>query len=286
MAHPLLSRRGFFGSAGAVCAAASAGVFAAPSRSGRLAPGSALHIGVASYSLRRFPLDQALAICQSLGVRHLTLKDVHLPRTDAVDVVAANRRTIEAAGIRVMGGGTITWNNPVEAEIRRDFEYARAAGMPLMVCAPRPDTLDIVERLVREFGIGVALHNHGPEDKVYPTPYEAFALIERRDPRMGLCVDIGHTARAGRDPVTAIRDLQARVLDVHVKDLKDLKVRGSDTECGRGVLDLPGVLGALAAFGFSGHVALEYEINENDPAPGMRESLAYLRGVAAAIRAA
>ena len=224
-----------------------------------------------------------LATCQKLGVRYITLKDMHLPRTDSLEVVAANRRKIEAAGLTILGGSTIYWKTPDEAEIRKDFDYAKAAGMPLMVCAPAPETLDIVEKLVKQFDIKVAIHNHGPEDKVYPTPYEPYKLIEKRDPRVGLCIDIGHTARAGKDITKTILELKSRVLDVHVKDLKDPKDKDSQTECGRGVFDFPGMFRALVSFGFSGHAALEYGINENDPAPGMNESLAYMRGVLAGI---
>jgi sugar phosphate isomerase/epimerase len=242
-----------------------------------------LKLGVASYSLRKFPLDQMLPICQKLGVRYITLKDVHLPRTDTAEVVAANRRKIEAAGLTILGGGTIYWSKPDEAAIRKDFEYARAAGMPLMVCAPAPETLDIVEKLVKEFDIKVAIHNHGPEDKVYPTPYEPYRLIEKRDPRVGLCIDIGHTARAGKDITQTILELKSRVLDVHLKDLKDPKDKDSQTECGRGVFDFPGMFRALVSIGFTGHAALEYEINESNPEPGMNESLAYMRGVMAGI---
>jgi sugar phosphate isomerase/epimerase len=268
-AAPLLTPRPAVGAPGDTATAADA---AAP-----------LKLGIASYSLRKFPLDQALAICQRLRVRYITLKDVHLPRTDSLEVVAANRRKIEAAGLTILGGGTIYWKAPDEAEIRKDFEYAKAAGMPLMVCAPAPETLDIVETLVKQYDIKVAIHNHGPEDKIYPTPYEANRLIGKRDPRVGLCIDIGHTARAGRHIAQTIWDLRERVLDVHLKDLKDVKVRGSDTECGRGVFDFPEIFRALLGVGFSGHAALEYEINENDPAAGMNESLAYMRGVAAGI---
>ena len=274
-----LSRRAFLGTAAAPLVVPRL-AFGAPPPAGAPEP---LKIGIASYSLRKFTLDQALAICQKLGVRYITLKDVHLPRTDSPEVVAANRKKIEAAGLTILGGGTIYWKTPDEAEIRKDFEYAKAAGMPLMVCAPAPEALDIVEKLVKQYNIKVAIHNHGPEDKTYPTPYEANGLIEKRDPRVGLCIDIGHTARAGKHVAQTIWDLKDRVLDVHLKDLKDVKQRGSDTECGRGVFDFPEIFRALVGIGFAGHAALEYEINEDDPAAGMNESLAYLRGVAAGI---
>lgn len=274
-----LSRRSFLGAAVTPLVVPRV-AFGAPPPAGYTPQ---LKLGVASYSLRKQPVDQMLATCQKLGVRYITLKEMHLPRTDSLDVVAANRKKIEAAGLTILGGGTIYWNKPDEAEIRKDFDYAKAAGMPLMVCAPAPETLDIVEKLVKQYDIKVAIHNHGPEDKVYPTPYEPYKLIEKRDPRVGLCIDIGHTARAGKDISSTVLELKSRVLDLHVKDLKDPKDRDSQTECGRGVFDFQGIFRTLISIGFTGHAALEYEINENDPAPGMNESLAYMRGVLAGI---
>jgi sugar phosphate isomerase/epimerase len=222
-----------------------------------------LKIGIASYSLRKFPL-----------------KDFHLARTDPPETTRALRRKIEAAGITIMGGGTLTWKENNEAEIRKDFEYAKNGGFPLMVCSPAPETLDTLEKLVKEYDIRIAIHNHGPEDKWYPAPKDALAKLERRDPRMGICMDIGHATRANADIVQSIALAGPRLLDLHVKDLADPTNRDSQVEVGRGVLDVPGVFKALVAAKFAGHVGLEYEIKADDPFAGMAESLAYMRGAA------
>jgi len=248
------------------------------------ADGSPLKIGVASYSMRKFTLDQALAMARQLNVRYMTFKDVHIPRTDSPDALRATRAKIEAAGITIMGGGTITMEND-PARIRKDFEYAKAAGFPLVFASPDPAALDTVEGLVKEFDIKLAIHNHGPEDKWYPRPDDAYNAIKGRDPRMGLCVDIGHTSRTGTDFVKAITAYKDRVLDMHVKDLSDPMNRDSQVEVGRGVFDFPRLFKTLLEIGYAGQVGLEYEIKEDDPLPGMIESIAYMRGVLAAVRA-
>jgi sugar phosphate isomerase/epimerase len=269
------SRRRFLtvGAASGLAAALPRAVGALPAGAERR-----LKLGVASYSLRKFPLDRVLEIAKELDVRHLTFKDMHLPRTVPLAETAATRKKIEAAGITIMGGGVITMKNE-PAQVRKDFEYARAAGFPLIVASPEPAALDLVEGLVREFDLRVAIHNHGPEDKDYPAPQDAYQLIRDRDRRLGLCIDIGHTVRAGVDPVAAVRECRDRVYDLHLKDLRVKTERDSQVPVGRGVLDIPGLLRALLEIGFTGHAALEYEIDEDAPVPGMRESLGYLRGI-------
>ena len=241
-----------------------------------------LKLGVASYSLRKFPLERALEMAKALDVQYLNFKDVHIPRTATPEAVRAARATVEAAGFTIAGGGTISMKND-EAQIRKDFEYARLAGMPLIVAAPSPDSLDAVERTAKEFDIRVAIHNHGPEDKFYPSPFDAYKLIKGRDTRMGLCVDVGHTLRAGVDPARAVLELQDRVYDLHVKDLRDPKDKARQVVVGKGTIDVPALFRALLKIGFTGHVALEYEIDADNPLPGMQQSLAYMRGVLAAL---
>ena len=182
-----------------------------------------------------------------------------------------------------MGGGTITWDKPDEAQIRKDFEYAKAYGFPLIVCSPAPETLDIVEKMVKEFNIKTAIHNHGPEDKWYPAPKDALAKLEKRDPRMGICMDIGHATRAGADIIASVSMAGPRLLDLHIKDLSDKTKRESQVEVGKGLLDIPGLFRALLKARFAGHVSLEYEINENDPVTGIKESLGYMKGVVDAL---
>jgi sugar phosphate isomerase/epimerase len=247
-------------------------------------PSAALKLGVASYSMREFTLDQALEMARTLGVTRMTFKDVHVPRTDPPEATRALRAKIEAAGITIMGGGTITIpNDPLKIE--REFVYAKNAGFPLIYVDPEPAALDAIERLAKSYDIRVAIHNHGPEDRRWPRPQDAYAAIKSRDQRLGLCIDVGHTTRTGTDPVQACRECRDRLYDMHVKDLASKTEKESQVEVGRGVIDFPALFRTLLEIGYQGQVGLEYEINAKNPLPGMIESMAYMRGVLAAVKA-
>ena len=281
------SRRTFLG------AAAAAGVVATTSRTlqgavsvtsltqnaSRTGP---LKIGVASYSMREFPLDRALEMARTLAVTHMTFKDVHIPRTDPPATTQALAAKIKAAGITIMGGGTITLPND-PAQIKKDFEYAKNASFPLIFVSPDPAALDTIEQMAKTYDIKVAIHNHGPEDKWWPRPQDAYAAIKSRDKRLGLCIDIGHTLRTGTDPVQACRECRDRLYDMHVKDLRVKTDRDSQVAVGRGVINFPSLFRTLIDIGYQGQVGLEYEINAKDPLPGMIESVAYMRGVLSAV---
>lgn len=275
-----MSRRAFLGTAAGMAAASLLAQKAPASPRPRR-----LKVGLASYTLRKFSLDQAIEMCRAMDVHYITLKDVHLPMTATAEQIKAAVAKLAAAGITLMGGGVIYMKND-EAEVRKAFDYAKTAGFPLIVGAPDPDALPLVERFVREYGIPLAIHNHGPEDKSYPAPLDALKLIKDRDRRLGLCMDVGHTVRAGADPVKTVADVGDRLMDLHVKDLRAATDPDSQVEVGKGIVDYPGLIRALHQRGFAGHVALEYEINEDHPETGIRESLAYLRGVADAVEAA
>jgi sugar phosphate isomerase/epimerase len=281
-----VSRRTLFRTAAAAAAWTAAGRQAAARTPAPRADGEPrLKIGVASYSMRNFTLDQALAMAAALRVKYMTFKDVHLPRTDPPEKTRELRAKIEAAGITIMGGGTITIPND-PAEIRKDFEYAKNAGFPLIFVSPDPAALNPIEAMAKEYDIKVAIHNHGPEDQRWPRPQDAYDAIKSRDPHLGLCIDIGHTTRTGTDPVAACRECRDRLYDMHVKDLAVKTDKGSQVEVGRGVIDFPGLFRTLIDIGYQGQVGLEYEIKEDNPLPGMIESIAYERGVLAGITSA
>lgn len=279
---PEVTRRAFFGTVASVAALPSLARAGAASPAAARAAATTLKLGVASYSLRKFTLDQTLAMARELGVKYMTFKDVHIPRTDPPETTRALRAKIEAAGITIMGGGTINMpNNP--DQIRKDFVYAKNAGMPLIYASPEPAALDFIETMVKEHDIKLVIHNHGPEDKWWPAPKDAYDAVKARDTRLGLCIDIGHTIRTGTDPVQACVDCRDRLYDMHVKDLKVKTDRDSQVEVGRGVIDFPGLFRTLLKIGYTGQVGLEYEIKADNPLPGMQESLAYMRGVLAAL---
>ena len=238
-------------------------------------------LGLASYTLRKFQFDQALAMTKRVGLKHICLKAFHLPLDSNPEQIAQAVAKVKAAGIDLYGGGVIQMKTP--AEVEQAFGYAKAAGMRVIVGVPFPEVLSLVNEKVQEYDICVAIHNHGPGDKIYPTPDAAYEKIKNLDPRIGLCIDIGHTVRVGADPSLAAERFADRLLDVHIKDVSAAAAEGKCVEAGRGVIDIPKFLRTLNKIGYTGIVSFEYEKDGDDPLPGLAESVGYVRGVLAAI---
>jgi sugar phosphate isomerase/epimerase len=242
-------------------------------------PWHGLKVGVASYSLRKFSLDQAIQMVKVLGLKYITLKDIHLPLNSSNTEIESAKKKIESQGLKLMGGGVIYINDGTELGVTKIFEYAKMAGMPLIVASPDPACLPMVEKLAKQFDIYVAIHNHGPGDKRYPSPIDVLKLIQKMDKHMGICMDLGHTVRLGEDPVKTIDACAERLYDFHIKDISEAKPSGKPVIIGRGVIDIPAVLRELVKIKFEGHVALEYELDEDSPLVGMAESIGYIHGV-------
>jgi sugar phosphate isomerase/epimerase len=141
--------------------------------------------------------------------------------------------------------------------------------------------MPILDRMVKEFNIKLAIHNHGPEDKRFPSPYDVWKAVQAYDARIGLCIDVGHTARAKVDPAESILKCRARLYDMHFKDINSTEPNGQTVEAGRGVLDLKSVLKATLKIGYSHLVSFEYEKDADDPLPGLAETVGYTRGLLA-----
>ncbi|MDB4889607.1 MAG: hypothetical protein JWL61_1462 [Gemmatimonadetes bacterium] len=252
-------------------------------RSTSTAPAWPIKLGVASYSLREFPLDKALEMIKTLRTPYVNFKSVHVPYEKTPAELDAWRKSIEAQGFTIVGGGTITFDKDTDADVEKYFVYAKAAGMPTMVSTCVPAILPRVEKFAKQYDIKVAIHNHGTEDKNYPSPYDVLKYVKGMDRRMGLCIDVGHTVRTGTDVVKAVLDAGPRLHDMHVKDLADMSSKDSQVAVGEGKLPFPAIFRALQTIKYPGYVNLEYEINAKDPLPGMQVSFAYMRGVIAAI---
>lgn len=279
----MASRRGFLKAAALGAAGMTVAGWRVPRRSYRPAAGT-VRLGVASYSLRKFDREEAIAMIRTLETPYVAVKSFHLPYESTPEEVAAAVKQFHDAGLQIVGGGTITFEKDDDDDIRPYFEYAKRAGMPVIIAAPRPDNLARLERFVKAYDIRLAIHNHGPEDPYFPAPSDALALIKDMDPRMGVCIDVGHTTRTGADVVQAIADAGPRLLDMHMKDLRDLMDKDSQCIVGQGQMPVADILAQLIAMGYQGCVNLEYEIDEDDPLPGMKQSFAYLRGVLAGLQ--
>jgi sugar phosphate isomerase/epimerase len=283
-----LSRRGFVGLATAAALAPIAGgaprARAQSAASGPAAdPWLGLKVGIATYTFSRIPLDATIQGIRKVGVHYVSIKEAHLPLKSTAEQRKAVAAKFREAGLTPLSCGNVSMKGG-ESELRNAFEYARDAGIPTIVCAPTLAVLPTLDRLVKEFNIKLAIHNHGPEDKIFPSPLEVWEAVQKLDERIGLCIDVGHTARTGVDPVRAIRTCSARLYDVHLKDIAAPEGRSRPVEVGRGVLDIRGILRALLDVGFSGHAGLEYEKDMSDPLAGVAESIGYIRGTLAAMR--
>ena len=280
-----LSRRNFLHS-GAFVAAACATSHAMPSFGQASATQakrpSPIRLGVASYTLRNFSRAQMIEDLKQIKVTELNVKNVkdHLPSDPTEEAKALADYT--AAGIKLHAAGTIYFAKDEESDIREKFEYCKRAGISVIVAGdPTPETLPRIEKFVKEYNIRIAIHNHGPEDKLWPSPLDILKSLKGTDPRIGCCIDVGHTVRAGTDVVKAIHEVGPRLYNVHMKDLADFQNKESQVAVGEGMMPVRQIFEALIAIKYGGFVDLEYEINADTPMPGVSESFAYMRGVLA-----
>jgi sugar phosphate isomerase/epimerase len=277
------SRRDFLG----ITAMGVAGAIAVPHLSRRTLIRAnskwGIKLGVASYSLREFSRADTIKMVQELQTPYVNIKSFHLPYENSPAELAAGRREFEEAGLQIVGGGNNNISEDTDEHVRMFFEYGKMSGMPLLVIAPKPENLPRIEKFVKQYDIKVAIHNHGPEDKYFPAPKDALKLIKNMDARVGLCVDVGHTTRTGADVVQEIADAGNRVLDLHIKDLKDLMVKESQCIVGEGAMPIPEIFAQLQKMKYAGYANLEYEIDKDNPLPGMKQSFAYMRGVLAGL---
>ncbi|MGB0081406.1 MAG: sugar phosphate isomerase/epimerase [Terracidiphilus sp.] len=276
------SRRSFLQSS-TIAAASAAFVGASPAvaeaipASGKPSP---VRLGLASYTFRNFTRAQLLGFMKQLELTDLNCKDVkdHLPMDPALEAQAL--ADYAAAGIKLHAAGTISFPKDDDDDIRSKFEYCKRAGINVIVAGdPAPTTLPRIEKFVREYDIRLAIHNHGPEDKIYHSPFDVLKIVKDMDPRIGCCIDVGHAARAGANLVEAIHAVGPRLYDMHAKDLTSFSSKESQVPVGRGILPFREMFQALIEIKYKGFVDLEYEIHPDDPMPGVIESFAFMRGV-------
>lgn len=278
------SRRSFVQS-GALIAAASVTSSAVPllaqpmPASGKPSP---IRLGLASYTFRNFTRDQMIGYMKQLNVTDLNAKDVkdHLPMDPEGEAKALADYT--AAGIKLHAAGAIYFPKDEDDDIRSKFEYCKRAGISVIVAGdPTPETLPRIEKFVKEYDIRIAIHNHGPEDKIWHSPLDVLKEVKKYDQRIGCCIDIGHTVRAGTDVVKAIHAVGPRLYNMHAKDLTSFSSKESQVAVGDGIMPMREIFKALIATNYKGFVDLEYEVHADDPMPGVIASFAYMRGVLA-----
>ncbi len=236
-----------------------------------------LNLALASYTLRNFKLDDAIKMTLRLGFTAISLKSMHMPLESSAEEIKMIAAKVRAAGLNLYGAGVIYMKTTQEVE--NVFAYAGHAGLEMIVGVPNHELLPLVNEKVKSTGIKLAIHNHGPGDKLYSSPHDVYEKIKGLDKNIGFCIDIGHVTRIGQDPVPMLEKYKDRLYDMHMKDVKVAAADDSPVEIGRGVIDIPKVIKMLKKINYKGNVAFEFEKDGDDPMPGLAESVGYVRGV-------
>lgn len=239
-------------------------------------------VGMAGYTFAKFDLDKALETLRKCDVHYFCIKDFHLPLNSTDEQIAAFRAKLAANGVTGYAVGPIYMRS--EAEIDRAFDYAKRVGVKLIVGVPNYELLPYVDKKVKEYDFRYAIHLHGPDQEIYRDAKDVWDHVKDLDPRIGMCLDIGHDRRNGQDPVRDLKKYRTRVFDIHLKDVTGASKQGYSVEVGRGIIDFPAFVRVLRKTGYSGVCSLEHERNMDDPFIGIAESIGYFRGVIAATK--
>lgn len=237
-------------------------------------------VGMAGYSFVKLnDLDKSLSIMQRADVHYLCIKDFHLPFKSTTAEIAAFHAKLKEKGVTGYAVGPIYMKT--EAEIDSAFAYAKRVGVKLIVGVPNYELLPYVDKKVKEYDFHYAIHLHGPDIKIYPDAEDVWDHVKDLDPRIGMCLDIGHDTRNGKDAVADLKKYISRVFDIHIKDVTGNTKLGYSIEIGRGVIDFPAFVKTLREVGYTGVCSLEYERDMAEPSMGIAESIGYFRAVIA-----
>ena len=236
-------------------------------------------IGMAGYTFKEFSIEKTIEIMKRVGVVNLSLKDFHMPMNSTQEQINAVIGKFKSSGINVYTVGVIYMKT--RDSVDQAFEYARMAGVKLIVGAPDYEMLPYVEKKIKSYNFRMAIHNHGPDNPLYPNATDIWNHIKDLDARIGICIDIGHTTRDGQDPSVDIFKYRSRIYDMHIKDVDKAAKEGITVEMGRGIINIPEVVATLRKIKYTGSCSLEFEKDMTDPLPGIAESIGYFKGVMA-----
>jgi L-ribulose-5-phosphate 3-epimerase UlaE len=275
------SRRKFLKLAGAgVLAAGASSLYASsPVPVSKNKSTDTFTIGMAGYSFREFSIDKTIEMMNRIKVTNLSLKDFHLPMNSTKDEINSVIQKFKAGGINVYTVGVVYMKT--EAAVDQAFEYAKMAGVKMIVGAPDYQLLPYVEKKIKTYDFKLAIHNHGPDNPLYPNATDIWNHIKDLDARIGICIDIGHTTRDGQDPSVDIMRYKSRIYDIHMKDVDKASKAGITVEMGRGIIDIPAFVETLRKIKYTGSCSLEFEKDMKDSLPGIAESIGYFKGVTA-----
>ncbi len=237
------------------------------------------NVGIAGYSFVNFNLDQTLEMMEKCDVKYLCIKDFHLPINSSDQEMADFHNKLKSKGVTGYAVGPIYMRS--KEEVDNAFEYAKRVGVELIVGVPNYELLPYIDEKVKEYNFHYAIHLHGPDIELYPDADDVWENVKDLDPRIGMCLDIGHDTRNGKDPVEDLKKYHTRVFDIHIKDVTGATKQGYSVEIGRGIIDIPAFVNMLREVEYTGVCSLEHERNMKDPLQGIAESIGYFRGVIA-----
>lgn len=234
-----------------------------------------LPMGIQSYSLRAFSADEALKIIQEdLDLDYVEMFREHFPITTDKAAISAMKAKLKAHDLTLTAHGVQAFTAD-HAKNEDFFKFAAAAGFKNLSADPTPDSFDSLEKLVKQYDLRIAIHNHGPGHR-YDKVTDCLKAVEGRDTRIGFCADLGHFIRSGEDPVKLLLAMKGRVWGVHLKDFDAPKKDAKGVVLGKGLLDVAGVFKALKSIEFpaDGALSLEYEENPKHPIGEIQECIA------------
>ena len=241
-----------------------------------------LELGIQLYSLRGYPVAEALKHAKELGFEAVEFYPGMFPIAASAEQIADIKKQVADLGLRISAHGVNGFGKDAAAN-RKVFEFAKAAGIGILGCDPTPEAFASLDELVKEFDIRVAIHNHGPKHR-YNKVVDVLRAIEGHDERIGACADLGHFIRSGENPVEVIRLLKGRLYGIHLKDFAEMQDKTKGVILGKGHLDVPAVFAALEQVQFpaDGALSLEYEENPKNPLAEIRECVDVARTALAA----
>lgn len=248
-------------------------------------PYGGFKMGIQSYSLRGFDVKTALKHSQTLGLKYWEAYRKHIPLSTLPKHIQEHQALLAEAGVRLMAYG-VEGFDANESKARPIFDFAKAMGIVSISANPKKDkaTFDLLDKLVDEYDIAIAIHNHGP-GALYDKISDVEDIVKDRHPKIGACVDTGHYIRSNEDPVEAIQRFGKRTIGVHLKDVKTLTADGKQrklyTILGQGDLDVVGCLKALRKLDYQNCLSLEYEENPENPLSDIEVCLQVVREAAA-----
>ncbi len=236
-----------------------------------------LHLGIQLYSLRGYPVEQALKHAKELGFSHVEFYSGMFAVNSNQDQIDAMLKNVADIGLKISGYGVMPFTSNHE-ENEKTFKFAKAAKIHTLMASPTTDSFESLNSLVKDYDIRIAIHNHGPTDR-YAKAIDVLTAVEKQDPRIGACADLGHYIRSGEKPTEVIRVLEGRLFGVHLKDFAQMQDKTQGVILGKGHLNCAEVFDALVNAGFpdDGALSLEYEENELNPIEDIRQCQAVAR---------